>query len=122
MKIPSCCFIQQRSSSIEAFFGFDNGTVQKWVITNSIAKMILLVKRDSKQKATDIISYCNLVFVSSWDGLIQIYDNINKMSLRRTLKRKSRSAITGMQLVMGGIVTAHYDGTVTLYNFPRSLC
>ena len=107
--------------NFQVIAGNEDGTIQTWDIHQSKLGYMdsppILFGNSNLVKC--MATRHGLLFMAGWDGLIRIYNTANIERLYRILGNGNRqSAITAMEFYDNHIITGHYDGSVSFYNFP----
>ena len=107
--------------NFQVIAGNEDGTIQTWEIHQSklgyTESPPILFGNSNLVKC--MATRHGLLFMAGWDGLIRIYNTADIERLYRILGNGIRqSAITAMEFYDNHIITGHYDGSVSVYNFP----
>lgn len=120
----NCYRINRNSWKISG--GYKDGNVRSWIVcfdrqksTFSITPMPLLCSLGDH--ITCIEMYGNIVLSGSWDAKVRIWESRSSnrgMTLRRTLLNKANhSPIMSLTFDNDTIITGHYNGTITVWDF-----
>ncbi|KAJ3371297.1 acetyl-coenzyme-A carboxylase [Kappamyces sp. JEL0680] len=114
-----------RSLVWSIFGGFSDGNIRSWKLQfnrslHCYESSPLPILCSLGDHVTCIQVYENLMISGSWDGKIRLFD-AKSDSLRRTLQSKEKSPVMSLTYSGGTIISGHYNGSITVWDFYRDL-